>query len=370
MAATLVASLSAFGESVSGDDARNAVTGWVRLREALGDEIVAEPESVATYHGQDGIGEFHVVSLKGGGYVITSGDTSITPILGYSKTGTFDADENSPQWALLTADVAARAAELEAPAGSASAGGANTTAIVQLQQEEPGGNHDKWARLVSASKRGGRLLSAKLTSPPADLRVASFIRSKWGQQDAKSGNGYSHYYYSYYTPYNWPCGCVATAQAQIMRYFEWPKTPVEARTFTCATNEVAVSLTMKGGTYDWTHMPYNPIEVSYDWNNVIGIAKLTYDVGVTVEMSYKSTGRQRPQSRASEGMETADLRGGRRCLLRFAEGRIHHNDKINQGNRLNNETKPDKMDCRMCGGDVRGSLRRPDSHDELREEAS
>ena len=290
MAATLVASLSAFGESVSGDDARNAVTGWVRLREALGDEIVAEPESVATYQGQDGKGEFHVVSLKGGGYVITSGDTSITPILGYSKTGTFDADENSPQWALLTADVAARAAELEAPAGSASAGGANTAAVVQLQHEEPGGNHDKWARLVSASKRGGRLLSAKLTSPPADLRVASFIRSKWGQQDAKSGNGYSHYYYSYYTPYNWPCGCVATAQAQIMRYFEWPKTSVEARTFTCATNDVAVSLTMKGGTYDWTHMPYNPIEVPYDWNNVIGIAKLTYDVGVTVEMSYKSTG--------------------------------------------------------------------------------
>ena len=56
MAATLVASLSAFGESGSGDDARNAVTGWVRLREALGDEIVAEPESVATYQGQDGKG--------------------------------------------------------------------------------------------------------------------------------------------------------------------------------------------------------------------------------------------------------------------------------------------------------------------------
>ena len=101
------ATLAAFGVGVTGDDAKGAVTGWVRLREALGEEIDAEPESVATYPGADGRGEFHVVNLKGGGYVVTSGDTEITPILGYSKTGTFDADENSPMWALLTADVAA-----------------------------------------------------------------------------------------------------------------------------------------------------------------------------------------------------------------------------------------------------------------------
>lgn len=124
-AATMGAALFAFGAGVTGDDAKGAVTGWVRLREALGDEIDAEPESVATYQGQDGKGEFHVVSLKGGGYVITSGDTEITPILGYSKTGTFDADENSPMWALLTADVAARAAAVEASGG--------TTASVQQQ---------------------------------------------------------------------------------------------------------------------------------------------------------------------------------------------------------------------------------------------
>ena len=58
--------LSAFGAGVTGDDAKGAVAGWVRLREALGDEIAAEPESVATYQGRDGRGEFHVVSLKGG----------------------------------------------------------------------------------------------------------------------------------------------------------------------------------------------------------------------------------------------------------------------------------------------------------------
>ncbi len=77
-AAVCVATLSAFGAGVTGDDAKGAVTGWVRLREALGDEIDAEPESVATYPGADGRGEFHVVSLKGGGYVIDLGDIDMT----------------------------------------------------------------------------------------------------------------------------------------------------------------------------------------------------------------------------------------------------------------------------------------------------
>ena len=85
-----------------------------------------------------GKGEFHVVSLKGGGYVITSGDTEITPILGYSKTGTFDADENSPMWAFLTADVAARAAALEEAnaGGTSGTGGRRLSATASVQQQD------------------------------------------------------------------------------------------------------------------------------------------------------------------------------------------------------------------------------------------
>ena len=292
------AALSAFGAGVSGDDAKGAVAGWVSLREALGDEIDAEPESVATYQGRDGVGEFHVVSLKGGGYVITSGDTEITPILGYSKTGTFDADENSPMWALLTVDVAARAAALGGSPSSATAqadssgrrlsasGGSSSSSTAQ----DKGSPASEWERLMAAGKSGGKRLQARLTSPPADLRVASFVQSKWSQRTATSGNGYSHNYYNNYTPNKYPCGCVATAQAQAMRYFEYPKTSVAAKTFTCKVSGVETNLTMQGGTYDWAHMPYVPRDVTYDWNNVIGIAKLTSDAGISVCMNYSSSG--------------------------------------------------------------------------------
>ncbi|MBO7684530.1 MAG: C10 family peptidase [Kiritimatiellae bacterium] len=285
VAAAMFAAMPAFGDAVTGDDAKGAVAGWVSLREALGDEIDAEPESVATYQGQDGKGEFHVVSLKGGGYVITSGDTEITPILGYSKTGTFDADENSPQWALLTADVAARAAELEGEGPASSGPRPRLSAALPSSASA-----SEWARLMSAGKSGGKRLQAKMASAPTDLRVDSFVQSKWSQNTARSGNGYTHHYYDYYTPNNYPCGCVATAFAQTMRYFEFPKTSVTAKTFTCKVDGTDTDLTMQGGTYDWAHMPYVPSSVPYDWDNVIGIAKLTSDAGISICMNYKSSG--------------------------------------------------------------------------------
>ena len=60
-------------------------------------------------------------------------------------------------------------------------------------------------------------LSYGLSSIP-DVRVAPLVKTKWGQ-----GNSV----WNYYTPNNYVCGCVATAAAQIMKYFEWPKTSVE-----------------------------------------------------------------------------------------------------------------------------------------------
>ena len=57
-------------------------------------------------------------------------------------------------------------------------------------------------------------------------------------------------------------------------------------------------LTMQGGTYDWAHMPYVPREVTYDWNNVIGIAKLTSDASTRLTRR-KSRSSRPPRSRTS-----------------------------------------------------------------------
>ncbi len=194
---------------------------------------------------------------------------------------------------------------------------------VDNAEERLEGNADQWSRLMAAGKSGGKRLQAKQSSPPTDLRVASFVRSKWNQSTDRSGNGYNHNYYNYYVPNNYPCGCVATAFAQTMRYFEFPNTSVTPKTFTCSVGGTATDLTMQGGTYDWAHMPYVPREVTYDWNNVIGIAKLTSDAGISVCMSYKSGGSSSSSSRVGDSLVSTF--GYSNAIMDYSSGGIKGN---------------------------------------------
>ena len=108
----------AMGEEVSSDVAKDAARGWINLREALGEEITAEPESVLTYDAKDGKGKYYVVNLQGSGFVVTSGDTEIEPILAYSKEGTWNTNAaQNPIMVMLNIDVAAMTAELSSAAG-------------------------------------------------------------------------------------------------------------------------------------------------------------------------------------------------------------------------------------------------------------
>ena len=98
----------AMGEEVSSVVAEDAARGWINLREALGEEITAEPDSVLTYDAKDGKGKYYVVNLQGGGFVVTSGDTEIEPILAYSKDSTWNTNATqNPLMVMLNIDVAA-----------------------------------------------------------------------------------------------------------------------------------------------------------------------------------------------------------------------------------------------------------------------
>ena len=50
-----------------------------------------------------------------------------------------------------------------------------------------------------------------------DVRVAPLVETSWGQ-----GVHLVQGAYNYYTPNHYVCGCVATAGAQIMRYWRFP----------------------------------------------------------------------------------------------------------------------------------------------------
>lgn len=93
-----------------------------------------------------------------------------------------------------------------------------------------------------------------------------------------------------YPPYNNMCptgtytGCVATAMAQIMKYWEWPHHGVESHSYYLDTYG-QISANFANTTYDWDNM----WDVVYESDPAAvqnAVATLVYHCGVSVDMDY------------------------------------------------------------------------------------
>ena len=305
LVAFLVAAASvANAAEVSGDEAKTAVAGWVSLKAAVGEDFAATPSSVKEYQGKDGKGKYYVVELEGGGFVVTSGDTEVNPVLAYSKEGTWVDDvKRNPLLAMLPIDVAVAteaATSAALPTGSGkrlAAGGSSSSTTASA-------NASLWSTFKSAgAANGGRRLSATATDSQmanADLRVGKLLTTKWNQ---------GTYTENLYIPHHWPCGCVATAGAQIMKFWNWPKntsplTPVLTFRGTVGGDNAGdwtVSNGWRdsssgsyyewspafGGPYNWSAMTDHP---SNGGTDAYAVSQLTRDVGLACHMDYAYNG--------------------------------------------------------------------------------
>ncbi|MBO4287008.1 MAG: C10 family peptidase [Kiritimatiellae bacterium] len=287
-----------FAVPVSMDEATTAVANWLASGQAMGYAGMGDVADVQAYDGKEGVGKFYVISLKDGagaaaGYVVTSADRKLNPVLAYSDNGTFAATTENPLWVMLTIDVSAatRAMEVADPAGTATGGRGLASAAPETENEK------KWAELLD-----GRQLKGTSRSSINDVRVDTLMETKWGQ----SGHGENQY-----TPHGYVCGCVATAGAQIMRYWKYPTASISAiKSYygTAGDTNIYWNLTegyqtTAGGTYTPWNDDVKTFGGTYDWNNMPAtvsrgvsdtqkkaIGKLTLDVGRSVHMSYASDG--------------------------------------------------------------------------------
>jgi hypothetical protein len=118
--------------------------------------------------------------------------------------------------------------------------------------------------------------------------VAPFLQTSWNQQ-GDQGNNIA--VYNYYVPpgpngniANDPCGCVATAMAQMMYYFHYPTTGVGTGSHSYQVNGVNYSGNLRGGdgnggAYQWSNMPLAPNNPTTAQAEEIG--DLCYDAGIT-----------------------------------------------------------------------------------------
>ena len=83
--------LALYAEPIALNEAVTAVENWISSGEAMGTELSAQAVGAQTYSDNRGEDAVHVVSLDGGGFVVTSTDDEIEPILAYSGARTFNA---------------------------------------------------------------------------------------------------------------------------------------------------------------------------------------------------------------------------------------------------------------------------------------
>lgn len=218
----------------------------------------------------------YAVHLKPSGLVIVPADDRIEPIIAFSPQSEFDPSLDHPFSILVVDDLEARMRFIN----SANAMKASSTAKRA---------QDKWLELAAARK-----ILKNRANGVSDLRVPSLVKSAWDQE---SEGGAYDYCYNYFTPNHYPCGCAATAMAQLMRYHRYSSAAVGPRQF-----EVTVehdpnpyqTFTMlggdgAGGPYNWDIMPLDPDQnTSAAERRAIGA--LCFDAGISVGTRYGPLG--------------------------------------------------------------------------------
>lgn len=191
---------------------------------------------------------------EGKGFTVVSGDDRLPEVVGYSDKGTYD-EENLPS---------------------------NYVGFMKAY-EEMVGQLDNGDSRASASIAEAKALRSSGYQQPT---VAPLLGSiQWNQM----------------TPYNNMCpkyngsdrsvtGCVATAMAQVMMYYQYPKTlQTDIPAYVSRTHHLSIPQINKGESYDWDNMlpqyaSYEPL--NYTDAQAAAVAKLLYHCGVACEMDY------------------------------------------------------------------------------------
>jgi hypothetical protein len=274
---------TAWTKPTSPAQARLVVSNWLSLTTPhLGAALGNRVQEVQTFADDTGAAAYYIVYLAPAGLVIVPADDLLEPIIGYVSQGTYNASDDNPLGFLVRRDLAGR--------------------LALARGLEPGARSPEAKAATEAQRKWDRLLQpeAKAVLAPgvpsvADERVSPLVQTGWGQKLDKDDAGYC---YNYFTPYHYPCGCIATAMAQVMKYHQHPTTGVTAKTFWIWLGPEDAKFSHPavlkggdeaGGPYNWSQMPLDPGAAASETERR-AIGALTHDAGASVYMWYQDWG--------------------------------------------------------------------------------
>ena len=188
------------------------------------------------------------------GFAIISGDDEMTELVGYSDSGSFEINEETPENILNWLE--------------------------------------KYSQYVKAVRQDKATPLKQMVSALGTPIVPSFIETRWNQR----------------APYNYNCsvdpvadrrcpsGCVATAMAQVMYYWQWPDVGVGSNSY--ESDYGVLSADFSKSVYDWKNMKktYDVYQnENGDWfgnwtvDEGNAVAKLMSDIGIATNMGYTAS---------------------------------------------------------------------------------
>lgn len=209
---------------------------------------------------------YYVVNMGAEGYVIVAADDCAQPILGYSTESAFDASNipvglqdmldgyrNEIQHAIMD----------------------NVMASEEISAQ--------WFEVSEPSRRSRTVV------------VSPMIQTTWNQYPVYNSMCPIYTYPGTSTTVQAVTGCVATATAQILRYWEWPVQGVGSHSYHAySMDNTAVDLGVLSANFGNTIYLYDlmPTSVSSSTNSLMRtqVARLSYHCGVAVDMMYSCNG--------------------------------------------------------------------------------
>ena len=278
MLAIFISCAALNAQFISEEQARDALAGWlISTPKPLDCNLSLNQGELFTEYDDSGEPLLYVINLDGQGFVFLSADDNIEPIIAFSPNGHFMGFDGDEFIAIVKNDLLERIA-----ANNARSNGLRAATVANL-------NSSKWQYLIdSASPDAVSIQAESATQGIDDLRIGPLTESLWGQDDEGTSPCYN-----YYTPNNYPTGCVATAMAQYMRYFQYPISGIGSLAMTVTVDGSSQTVWTRGGdgaggAYDWSLMPLDPNATTTTAQRQ-SIGALLADCGAAVSMSYTAS---------------------------------------------------------------------------------
>ena len=257
----------ALAQPVSREDARRAATTFL-------DNNGASSAELADVSAAAGFDHLYIFTTDHS-FVLMAADSRVQPVLGYSFTGCFVVDgmpDNLRAWLQGYND------EIQAAIDS------NVKASPKTTRQ--------WRNLVNGVK-GTR----------ASVVVAPLLSTTWDQSSP----------YNMYCPSGTVTGCVATAMAQVMKFWGYPAHGIGSHAYTPKTHPQYGQqyANFNEATYDWSHMT-NTYGSSSTTQEKQAVASLMYHCGVSVDMNYG------PSSTGGSGAATANVADALKNYFNYA----------------------------------------------------